>query len=95
MTGFMRKFLVHRLAPEDLAVKTIDGEHHEFMVLGLAQVVVASRSVRKARLQGLAVRYRGGQEDMLTPYDRRGLPLAWHGDLPVWEVAPQDRGDAK
>src|SRR6266542_4101636 len=83
MPRFMRRFLTNRLLPEDLAIATADSEHHELLGMGQGPVVVGTRTIGEARLDGLTVRDRCGQEEALPPDDRRGVPLARQGRLPA------------
>src|SRR5262249_29794479 len=83
MTRFVWQFLVYGALPEDFSVAAADGQHHKLVPLGQGQIVMGAWAIRVAGLHGLPVRDRRREEEVLTPDDGRGMPLARYCRLPA------------
>src|SRR5262249_22302389 len=93
VAGFVRRSVMHSFLPENLPALAAHGQHGEFVASGPIQIVVRARP-NEPRLDGIAVRNRGGQKDAVATDDRRGMALTRECRLPadVLGLAPFNRG---
>ncbi|HEV3078743.1 MAG TPA: hypothetical protein VGY66_03150 [Gemmataceae bacterium] len=83
MPRFVRQLLMHRLLPQDRAVAAADCQDHKLVMVGQEQIVMGAGTFGKARPYGFALGDRRGQENAVSPNNRRGMPLPRKGNFPA------------